>query len=127
MTPIHDKSLGYNALLAASEYMPDPDVLEIANRVREGTSMLWLEGADTLMVTTALGNTLYVSLLISKTAGAVSRNWLDLMDYMAFAGYRYLKCGPRAAAQERLYRWYGFERADDGFMVMDRLKQQAVH
>ena len=122
MSPILNPTYGYCVLFAASDDLPKNfPFREIADRVREGVSMVWVEGKNTLMVTTPLGDdTLFIDLVLSKTAGAIHRNWESLKAFMKQSDIRYAKCRPFGLAQARLYGLFGFVDDTDDCMIYDR-------
>ena len=120
MTPIVSPISGLREFDDMVEHMPDtPDMKIIRRQVKAGQSIVWMERKDTLMVTTTIGDTLFISLVFSGKAGAIARNFMSVVEFVEFSSLRYIKCDPLGAAQARLYRWFGFEKGADGIMVLD--------
>lgn len=130
MIPVLDAKHACIALTLAINDLPaGVSFKELSKQVRNGESIVWMEGDDTIMVTSASyeGKTLFIDLLWSASAGAISRNWIQLLEFMRFSGLRYLRCSPAGIAQARLYSWFGFERCADGYMLFDIKKQEVMH
>lgn len=115
MILIKNPNYAYCLFFAASDDLPKGYPFRaLANRIKSGMAHLWVEGKNSMLVTSIGGaDTLFIDLIMSKTVGAISRNFDFLISILESMHMRYLRCKPLGESQRRLYRQYGFYEQGD--------------